>query len=34
MLKFLFHFFWLDHPTYELKGNKLQVFENAHLFIC
>lgn len=33
MLKFFFHFFWLEHPTYEHKGNKLQVFGNAHLFI-
>lgn len=32
-VKILFHFFWLDHPAYELNGNKPQVFGNAHLFI-
>lgn len=33
MLKFFFHFFWLEHPTYVLNGNKPQVFGNALLFI-
>lgn len=32
-VKRLFYFFWLEHHTCELKGNKTQVFGNAHIFI-